>query len=122
MDNLISLRTFALRPAEAGRYMFTDSALLIRRSVAARGSAEHPAAVGEPDDARVAGRRSVLRSRSLDRHFVTRLERISAPSLLHQHGDCAKLEIPMRDLAVGVLRIHIEPCMRVHPLQLDDRA
>src|SRR5689334_15633229 len=76
-----------------------------RRIVAARGSGKHAAAVGELHHARVAGLRSVLRERAVDRDLVAELQRVRAPAVARQRVRRTALALPRLDDAVVVLDV-----------------
>src|SRR5579872_1307540 len=96
--------------------------LLIGRRVPAGRSCKHAASVGQHYAAGIGGFRTVLGERSFDRDLITLLQRIFAPALFQQHGNRAQLEVPIGNLAVGVLHVDVESRVRIHPLHLGDNS
>src|SRR3984893_12627679 len=83
-----------------------------------RRPSEHLSAVGEGDGSRVRDVRLVFREEASDGHVLARLQRVPVPSLPHQHGRRAELEIPRLHLAALVFRLDLNSSMWIRPQQL----
>src|SRR5689334_10525452 len=87
---------------------------LLRREPFHRG--EHTSSIRKRDRVARSVERSVFRAEALDDDLVARFECGAAHAAALEHTWRAARESPVRDGAVGILHVDVEPDMRVAPL------
>src|SRR5881397_3651271 len=89
--------------------------LLLRDDVLS-GASKDLAAIGKGDVASRGVVGAILRPKAFDLHRIPGFQHVSGNSTPHQHARRTSREAPGSDLSAVVLYIHVEPDMRVHPL------
>ena len=75
-------------------------------------------AVRQMHGARVGHVPLVFRQEAVDRDERACRKRVTVPPLPHQAVRRPELEVPVRDLAVGILDFNVDPGMRIDPFHL----
>src|SRR5689334_16350098 len=96
-------------------------ALLVARGVGAGRADEQFLAVFERDIAAVRAVRAVFGLVAFDEDFGARQQRGLGPTAAQQRVRSARFDHPVRDGAVGVLHVEIDPRVWIDPLHLGDR-
>src|SRR5262249_14377904 len=120
-DSARPMTAVAIRLTALWRIM-AASPLRRRRVVAAPGAGGQRPSVRELYRAPVAGLRSVLRQRAVDRDRVADLQRIGAPAVARERIWRSALALPRLHGAFVVLHVQIDPDVRVLPFEFRHRA
>jgi hypothetical protein len=102
------------------------SPLLNRRAgrtrVSGRSRIKYARTVGQFHGLRIGEVRPILGRGAIHDNQVALFQGVAPPSAAHQEIRAAELAIPLCHFAGLVLHFHVNPGVRINPLQLDERA